>query len=121
MATVAVNGGNGLARVVAAMARRGQERGQRGESETSKGSGRHRREGPRRRGGLSDAGRQGGAWRRGRACAVSLLCPLAEVGDDWHGPGGPARPGKWPVALLSLSLSFHIACFSIFLQLFWLY
>ena len=30
MATVAVNGGDGLARVVVAMARRGQERGQRG-------------------------------------------------------------------------------------------
>ena len=22
---------------------------------------------------------------------------------DWHGPGGPAQPGKWPVAFLSLS------------------
>ena len=28
------------------------------------------------------------AWRLARACAVSLLCLLAEVGDDWHGPGG---------------------------------
>ena len=58
------------------------------EREGSRGSRRRRGEGARRRGGLSDAGRQGGAWRRGRACAVSLLCLLAEVGDDWHGPGG---------------------------------
>ena len=65
--------------------RRGRAPGREGRSA---GSGRRQGEGPRRCGGLSDVGEQGGAWRRGRACAVSLLCLLAEVGDDWHGPGG---------------------------------
>ena len=52
-------------------------------------------------------GKQEEAWRLARACTISLLCLLAEVGDDWHGPGGPTQPGKWPVAFLSLSFPFN--------------
>ena len=48
--------------------------------------------------------RQAGRWRGELGgVAVSLLGLLAEVGGDWHGPDGPARPGKWPPGL-SLSL-----------------
>ena len=45
----------------------------------------------RRRGGVGC--RQAGRWRvaTARACAISLLCLLAEVEDDWHGPWW-ARP-----------------------------
>ena len=55
--------------------RRGRVRG-------SRGSGRRRRESPRRRGG--EGRRQAGRWRvaTARACAVSLLCLLAEVEDN---------------------------------------
>ena len=47
---------------------------------------------------------------------MSLLCLLAEVGDDWHMPDGPGQPGKWPLAFLSLSFLICFS-FSIFLQL----
>ena len=78
--------------------RRGRVRG-------SRGSGRRRREGARRRGG--EGRRQAGRWRvaTARACAVSLLCLLAEVEDDWHqasGLGCPlGQPGKGPGKTLS--------------------
>jgi len=78
--------------------RRGRVRG-------SRGSRRRRREGPRRRGG--EGRRQAGRWRvaTARACAVSLLCLLAEVEDDWHqasGLGCPlGQPGKGPGKTLS--------------------
>ena len=71
----------------------------------SRGSRRRRREGPRRRGG--EGRRQAGRWRgaTARACAVSLLCLLAEVEDDWHqasGLGCPlGQPGKGPGKTLS--------------------
>ena len=73
--------------------RRGRVRG-------SRGSRRRRGESPRRRGG--EGRRQAGRWRvaTARACAVSLLCLLAEVEDDWHqasGLGCPlGQPGKGP-------------------------
>ena len=59
----------------------------------SRGSRRRRREGPRRRGG--EGRRQAGRWRvaTARACAVSLLCLLAEVEDDWHQASGLGRAG----------------------------
>ena len=47
--------------------------------------------------------------------AVSLLCLLAEVGDDWHRPDGPGQLGKWPLAFLSLFSDLFL--FSNFLQL----
>ena len=78
--------------------RRGRVRG-------SRGSRRRRGEGPRRRGG--EGRRQAGRWRgaTARACAVSLLCLLAEVEDDWHqasGLGCPlGQPGKGPGKTLS--------------------
>ena len=34
------------------------------------------------------------AWRLARACVVSLLYLLAEVGDDWHGQMGRAVLGQ---------------------------
>ena len=78
--------------------RRGRVRG-------SRGSRRSRGEGPRRRSG--EGRRQAGRWRvaTARACAVSLLCLLAEVEDDWHqasGLGCPlGQPGKGPGKTLS--------------------
>ena len=78
----------------------------------SRGSGRRRRGVSRRRIGAGD-GRQAGRWRGELGgVAVSLLCLLAEVGDDWHGPDGPGQPGKWHVAFLSLS--FICFCFLFF-------
>ena len=41
----------------------------------------------------SDAGRQPGGVAVARACAVSLLCLLAEVEDDWHQASGLGRAG----------------------------
>jgi hypothetical protein len=56
----------------------------RGSSDTGGGSS-WRRDGVR-------ASRQARRWRGERArVAVSLLCLLAEVGDDWRGPDGPAQ------------------------------
>ena len=78
--------------------RRGRVRG-------SRGSRRRRGESPRRRGG--EGRRQAGRWRgaTARACAVSLLCLLAEVEDDWHQAswlGCPlGQPGKGPGKTLS--------------------
>ena len=62
-------------------------------------------------GGAGEAG--GGAGACSAAVRCPLLCLLAKVGGDWHGPGGPAQPGKWPVAFLSLSL-FHLILFFYF-------
>jgi hypothetical protein len=45
--------------------------------------------------GRSRAGREGGGGEL-RGVAVSLLCLLAEVGDDWHQASGLGWPGKWP-------------------------
>ena len=89
--------------------RRGRVRG-------SRGSRRRRREGPRRRGG--EGRRQAGRWRvaTARACAVSLLCLLAEVEDDWHqasGLGCPlGQPGKAQVRLCSFFFSV-LFCFGL--------
>ena len=84
----------------------------------SRGSRRRRREGPRRRGG--EGRRQAGRWRgaTARACAVSLLCLLAEVEDDWHqasGLGCPlGQPGKAQVRLCSFYFYFCSVLFSFF-------
>ena len=102
---------------------RARERG-RGACEVSTGSGRCRRGASRCHAGAND-GRQAGWWcgKRG-GIAVSLLCLLAEVGDDWQRRwAGPARwAAYWAIQVsqVSLSLSLLFPVFY-FLQLFWLY
>jgi hypothetical protein len=61
----------------------------------------------------------GGGVARLGARALSYLCLLAEVDDDWQGPGGLGRPGKWPrYSALSLSLFYISFCFSISVSVF---
>ena len=93
----------GTSAAASAMVRRGEGERQ-GACEVSTGSGQGRGGVSRRRAGAGDD-RQGGRWRGELGgVAVSLLCLLAEVGDDSHRPDGPGQPGKWPLAFLSLSL-----------------
>jgi hypothetical protein len=64
--------------------------------ESERGSGRRRGGSSRRCAGAGE-GRQAGWWRGELGgVAVSLLCLLAEVGDDWHQASGLGWPGKWP-------------------------
>ena len=78
----------------------------------SRGSRRRRGEDARRRGGPATQAGSLVAWRPRARRALSLLCLLPEVGDDWHQArwAGPAqvRP-KWA----SVSLSFNLFQFSI--------
>ena len=77
---------------------RGEEQ-RRGERAASEGGGeRGLRASPWREGGKGELASAKQEVAHGRACAVSLLCLLAEVRDDWHqasGLGCPlGRPGK---------------------------
>ena len=78
----------GTATAASAMARRGREREPGGNEVSGRSSG--------RRGRRPDPLEARAASRRRRGArggvAVSLLCLLAEVGDDWHG-AGLGRPG----------------------------
>ena len=60
-----------------------------------------------------EADEQGGGVASSGACAVSLLCLLAEVGDDWHGPAQcwAGQWARWAAPGKFLSLSFSVFLF----------
>ena len=93
MAAAMANGGDGCAR-----GSQGRE-GKREPEEGERSRGRGENEGrlwvsPWREGGKGELASAKQEVAHGRACAVSLLCLLAEVDDDWYGPGGPAQSGR---------------------------